>query len=123
MRGTMSRITVKADCADLIVVLKKNREAHQAEHVEAMDGWRVEMQRAISKVEDQLESGDWRDADDSIVLPKPTSFVSAYDQAIGMLEMHTGSEIEIDAETYSCFVDDKWEWKDRFEVSNSRYRR
>lgn len=124
MRGTSAKITVTVSTEELLNKLESNRENHLSNYQEAMRVWR---RRCISELSAKLKSfetenvDELRKLDTTFGLRKPKSYVEAYDQAIGMLNMHEPTDITIDVDTYAAFVDDKWEWRHEYGASTMAY--
>lgn len=110
----MSPVTV--DRNNLILIVKGNRDRHRETFVKACA---VFKERAIAQIEDlvsQIKAGKVRSL--HIPLPVPEEHTEDYDRALRMLDMHTGSTIELTEDAYRCLVDDEWGWRHSF-LSNT----
>lgn len=116
--GNQMRVTVKKE--RLIEILTTNRAKHLADFEEASKVYREKILKRIDDIRDELrvfyaafEAGK---ADETqypstgLYLPKPESYVAHYDRALGMLNLHTGTEMVLDLDSYRKFVDDEWDW-------------
>lgn len=114
---------------DLLTVLKKNREQHVKDYLEACAGYK---EAALAKIEDvssELKARIGRLKDGQVIalvalqfnLEVPKSFEKAYDQAIVMLEMSVDDTVTLEESEFAQYVMDDWEWKEQFTMSNRRY--
>lgn len=115
--GMEMRTRVKK--ADLLETLKKNRDQHRKIWEEALAGYKEEMLKRLERFLAEVREGKLISR--SINLPVPTNETSSYDTAIKMLEMGTEDIIELSTQDFACLVEDKWEWKRNFILSNSGY--
>jgi hypothetical protein len=128
-------IKIEADKDKLLETLKANRKTHIADFKEAMEGFLTQVQAALHDRKTVFEkaAADFKKADGDISkvktpnldfgkYPKPSSHEKDYDRAISMLEMHTGKTFIIDMDMYRQYVEDEWDWKRGFELSNSTYK-
>lgn len=121
----MKRIEMKVICHknELLKELKKNRKNHLAIFEEAKKEYFVkaieyvlDMQDELIDLEEELRNEDF---DVSLSLPrhqlsKPFNYVSVYDTAIQMLELHTEDTIELSASEVRNLVQDMWDWQADF---------
>jgi hypothetical protein len=118
------KLQVTVPTGDLIIRLKENREKHTADYKEAVDGYRRKainlLQRKLREVEESLDLNKVPEVD--VVLHHPVSYENSYTSVIGMLEMHTGDSITIDAGVYNCYVQDKWDWTGSFKRMSESYK-
>lgn len=112
-------MTTRVDKAQLLEILKKNRAQHKKIFEEAVEGYRTEMLKRLEGFIVEVKEG--RLLTRSIGLPVPINETPSYDTAIRMLEMGTDAVIELSAQDFACLVEDKWEWKRNFILSNSAY--
>ena len=52
-------------------------------------------------------------------LPAPVNNSSAYEEAIALMEWETKEEIELSFPEFECFIQDKWDWKEEFELTST----
>lgn len=118
-RGKQS-INVKRE--ELLKILKANREQHQLDYKEAVDGYRS---AKIKVLEDELEKVKAEDKPEktslNVTLNKPINYVSEYTEIIDMLEMSVDEIINLDSDSFQAYIKDNWSWKRSFMVSNSTY--
>jgi hypothetical protein len=103
----------------LIGILKENRGKHRDLFLKAQEGFRA---RAIEELDKMLECA--RKGDKvrlHVGLDAPEDHTDDYDRVIGMLEMSVDDNVEVDANSYECFVRDKWAWSLSAMAKNSRY--
>jgi len=114
----MNLITVKKD--RLVEILKKNRETHVKIFLEVYEEYRKEL---IEWLELALELAHVRgriDTPDNYP-SEPRCYVKSYDLAMAMLEMSVDETISLSEQDFRRYVQDEWEWKDDFYLSNSSY--
>jgi len=116
----MIDLTVEVAKEDLLTELRLNLEKHKEEYQAARDGYRMVVEEQIDALQTAME-----DSPDTFVvssefrnLQPPKSHIKEYRQAISMLEMSVNETIGLDARQYACFVQDEWEWKHSWELSN-----
>lgn len=105
---------------DLLTILNENKAKHQTVFAAAVDGWREHALSCIAETEATIRAGRLPKKI-SIVLPAPENHARDYDRVIGMLTMHQGDTFILPEQEYSWYVDDNWDWKRRWTVSNSGY--
>jgi len=113
----MDNIKVKKE--ELLEVLKSNKEKHILEFKEAVRGYRVKSATLLSDQLAKVEGGEEFTMDFN--LPKPVSHEEDYQLAISMLTMDVDDYVELDQHEFSCYVNDKWQWKSTFSHTNSGY--
>lgn len=113
-----SGITMKVNVnrQALIAKLGVNRTAHEKKFCEAYLMYE-EIYR--NSLRDRLD-GTVR-FDEPINIQKPTEFLDRYDTAIGMLTMAVDETVELTADQYRSYVEDKWEWSSLFERTTMSY--
>jgi hypothetical protein len=105
--------------ADLIKVMKANREAHHGIVVEAQAGFRA---KVIARLDEMLAlARNGKKIDISVGLQMPSDYTAEYDTVIGMLEMDVNKTVELDYEQYKMWVQDEWGWTRQFTTSNAFY--
>lgn len=118
----------------LLDKLNENRKTHKSDYEEAMKGYFMEIQEEVTGLVKSLEEvkmlaskeefpEDKKDFDRNFFIKarKPFSNLTAYDRAIGMLEMSTDQDIKLDEQSFSCYVLDEWDWKEEFATTNAYY--
>lgn len=110
---------VRVNTAELVEILKKNREKHRAIFEEAIEGYR---KRVIEHLDYALECAkSGKKIITHLVLVRPTDHTLDYDHAIGMLEMSVDDSVVIDYREYRQYVCDEWTWSSQFSSSSSSY--
>jgi hypothetical protein len=120
-------VKVKRD--ELLAVLKKNRERHIADYIEACAGYRASALERIDEIFSDLKAkiGGLREGQTIAViglqfgLAVPETHEKAYDQIIRMMEMSVDEEITLTCSQFGCFVMDDWDWKQQWSASNTMY--
>lgn len=115
--NTQMTATVKRD--KLLETLRTNRANHGNIVKEAREGYVKEAQRRLEGALGRLREGKIVALDFQLHVPE--DYTSAYDTAIAMLEWNTHDEVELTASDFRQYVQDNWDFIDRFLISNSRY--
>jgi hypothetical protein len=112
---------ITADKAELLGVLRENRNRHRETFLQAQEGFRA---RAIAELDRSL--ADARAGNEvrlEVRLPRPEDHTDDYNREIRMLEMHQGSQVTIRAQLFDQIVMDRWGWSNTFNATNSAYLR
>lgn len=113
----MGIITVKK--AELLTVLKKNKEAHRELFLEAQKGFR---ELAIDELDRMLKDArEGKHIKLAVQLEQPVDYTKDYNRIIRMLEMSVEEEIKITEDEFSRYVMDDWGWKRQFVTTTSNY--
>lgn len=103
----------------LLDILKKNRENHRSVYEEAFAGYRNECIRVLEQNLKALKDGK------KVVVQfyeqAPQDHTGDYDRVIRMLGMEVSDTVELDQQQFSNYVDDDWNWKQSWTVSNAKY--
>lgn len=120
---SLSGMGVTVEVKRLLEILKINKENHARIVKEAREGYVKEAEKILRERLNELlaKARDGKIVDLRFNLSPPQDYTEIYDSFIGMLEMHTDSEIDLDGEQYRNFVEDKWDWTEIFYASNSAY--
>ena len=116
---SLSDMKITANRLDVLKSLLANREEHSQIVAEARVGYVQKAKEALASKLDELQSGKIAALTFNLVTPADHS--KDFDQAIRMLEMHTGDTIEVDGSLIRSFVMNEWDWMSSFLASNSRY--
>lgn len=113
----MQKIKVKK--ADLLAILKRNREAHNGVFLEAQVGFR---KAVVSALEARLACArKGKRIEQYLNLPEPENHTRDYDRIISMLRMDLSDEVELSEGDYAQYVLDDWDWKRQFLGTNRSY--
>lgn len=111
--------TIVVNKAELLDVLRKNREAHEKTFIKAWKGYKATVLEILEKAYKDAQGGDlnaWR-----IHLVQPINQVGDYDRAIRKMEMSQHDEIYLDDREFAQYVMDDWAWKASFTESSAMY--
>lgn len=111
--------TVKVKKKELLAKLKENRSEHREIFEEASAAFRKEVIKVLDQRLEEARAG--KRIRLRIDLIQPMDQTQEYDQAIAMCEMSVDDEITLSHENFSCYILDKWNWRDQFIASNSGY--
>jgi hypothetical protein len=104
---------------DLLDILEKNRKEHRAIFVEAQAGFK---NAVVKQLEERLKAArENRHVELFIRLNEPVDQTSDYDRVIKMLELSTEETVELNEQDFSQYVEDNWNWRHQFLVTNSAY--
>ncbi len=112
--------TVTVNKVDLLSRLQENKEIHKAAHVEAFEGWVIETHEKLQTAINDLEE-DSKSFETLYVEGPPRNYLDEYDTAINMLNWSTEDEIDLDYQSFRQYVEDDWNWKQSWSLSNSGY--
>jgi hypothetical protein len=118
-------ITIRMPKGRLLEALAQNLKAHELEHEQAYMGYRRTLAKLIAELAKNVEDDD-RPLNNRVYKlvghPEPKSHADDYRRAINMLEAHDGDTIDLDNDSYRCYVEDEWDWQGNFKSTNSNYR-
>jgi len=113
----MNEVTVKKGA--LLDALRKNRENHRQEFLDAQEGWKLVI---LAELETRLEDArKGRHIKSSFSYPEPQDHTKDYDRVIRMVEMEVHEELTIQEHDFAQFVMDDWEWKANWTAGNVQY--
>ncbi len=110
---------VKDKKAEVLEILRNNREHHRKIFLEALEGYKNQAVELLEKHIKAIKAG--RVARVRVQIPEPEDYTREYDRAIKMLEMSVDDIVELDEDTFAQFVMDDWDWKRQFLKSNAPY--
>lgn len=113
--------TVRLKVSELRTKLTENRQQHEADYQQAVDGARAENIKKLQDAIRQLKSGKPHDLD-FIHIEKPESHLKDYDRVVAMLDMTQDEIVELSAKDFAQYVQDDWAWKVDFLNSTAKYR-
>lgn len=113
----MQQITMKK--AELLKIVKENRDKHREVFLEALDGYR---KLAVQELEQSLDNAKkGRKIQRTLTLTEPQDMTKVYDQVIQMLELTTEDIIPITFHEFQNYVRDEWQWTKQWSASNVAY--
>ena len=113
----MQNIVIKK--AKLLNILKENRGKHEAIFEEALAGYRT---KALELLEDRIKRLRKGEMIKMIFqMQEPQNQCRDYDRIIRMLELSEGATVTLNEQDFAQYVQDDWNWKRSFLVSNSLY--
>lgn len=114
--------TVKIEKSKLLETVRTNRDLHEQEYEEAMEGYREEFLKQLAGKRKALRKGDLP-AQNFENLPVPTRHTDEYEQVIKMLEFSVDDVVELEHHEFSNYVMDDWGWKRRFSETTMNYKK
>ena len=113
----MNIIKVKKD--ELLRKLIDNRDKHVSEYEDAVKGFKQSVIDELAEYLNRATAGE--NITTKIVFDEPSCHEEDYDTVIEMLQMTVENEIYISMGEFRKYVQDKWNWKDGFSLTNSKY--
>lgn len=111
-----TNLVVRIKKEDLLKVLKDNREKHAADYDKATAGFRKLLEKELNdKLKAVIGGKQVKLKFKSI---KPVSHLNEYDDVIGMIELSTDAEFEINSQQYKQYIKNEWEWERMWFASN-----
>ncbi len=110
-------IVIKKD--DLLAQLYTNRAEHRSIFVKAIERYRIVAVEMLQKRIDDIKAV--KSTDTYVHLPVPEDHTDDYDRAIRMLERHQLDTVDLTEATYRQFMDDDWDWKERWAGTTASY--
>jgi hypothetical protein len=113
----MKTVTVKK--SELLQKVLTNRDGHRAQFEKAWQGYRDECVKLL------IDNLDALKADKMHVVrffeQPPDDHTSDYNRVIAMLGMSVDENIELTQQEFQNYVQDDWDWKERWAASNMKY--
>src|SRR5262245_26533705 len=111
------QITARKDV--LLKTLRENREEHRAVFERALEVYR---EKWIELLEAKIESAKRGDRiSQTFRIPVPEDHTDDFDNAITMLEWHTGDEITLDDWQVATWIRNEWGWQQSFAANTGSY--
>lgn len=114
-----NNMKIKVNKDRLLEILRENRDKHEADYSKAKTGFRKLLEKELEKKLQLCRDG--KKVELSFKNQKPTNNLKDYDDVIGMLELSTDEELEIDHKQYKEYVKNEWDWAKHWHTSNSAY--
>jgi hypothetical protein len=111
--------TITVTKADLIEVLRKNREEHHAIYVEAKRVYREKMIEEMDRALAEARSGG--PIKRGFSLPLPEDHTKDFDDAIEMLELDLGDTVELSLYEFRQYYKNEWGWAQSFAANSLSY--
>jgi len=111
--------SINVDKNELIKILKENKTKHEELYNEAILGYHAEVRE---KLEDALRKASCGEKYiTNLDMSVPQHNIKDYDRIIGMLELATETEIELNSGEYDQYVNDEWHWAGMTNSINNMY--
>lgn len=120
----MSGKEMNFDVAELIAIIRKNRDKHAVAYKEAVQEYKIALEAKLrAKVEEVCASLTLEGTVPSgnVTLQAPRSFLEEYDQYLDMLGMTQDKTIALPMSMFNQLVRDKWQWKSDFDMLKLSY--
>jgi hypothetical protein len=109
----------KIEKSKLLHILKENRSKHREIFEEAVEGYRKKAVEILNSHIETIKAGKlitvyWN-------LARPEDHTRDYDRVIAMVDRNVEDTITLSEQDFSSYVQDDWQWKRQFLVSNSVY--
>lgn len=120
--------SLKFDRKVLLKAVRDNRDKHQTDYDEAVEGYKEAVVEALQKkiAFFQKALADYKNGGElhpgaSLGLTPPRHYMKDYNRVVKMLEMSHEDDIELSHEEFSQYVMDDWKWKENFTQSTALY--
>ncbi len=110
---------VKVEREWLLQTVTENREAHKANWMEAMAGYRRKCIEVLEEQVDLLKSNKIRRVTFSEIAPE--NHLREYDRVIAMLKASVEDEIQLHSNEFENYAMDMWHWKEQWLSANTGY--
>lgn len=111
--------TVRIEKEKLTQIVQKNRDNHRQIFEEATEGYRA---KAIEELDKNLALAKAGKRFLTVLhLIEPVDQTREYDKVLRMLQLTEDTIIELTDQEFTCYVLDRWQWRDAFYVSNATY--
>lgn len=125
MQDTMGvTMRISANKEEVLSTIKKNRDEHAEIVTEARKGYLAKADVLLVEARAKIAAAHekkGRVGSLKVELAEPEDHTGDYDTVIRMLELHQDSTIELNADEVRQFLENKWDWMDRFLRSTSTY--
>jgi hypothetical protein len=105
--------------ADVLIKLQENREQHALDYEAAKAGYLETALEEVDALTHKLMQGEVVALRSSLMVPE--CHLEDYDRAIQMLTWHHSDTIEITMDEFAHYVQDDWDWKGRWKLTNCSY--
>jgi len=107
------------DKAEVLKVLKENRDKHAAMVQEAREGFVAAAREKLNATLDQLEAGELTQL--AVRIDPPKDHTRDYDTIIKQLEMSKDETMKLNTAEVRTFIMDEWDWSHRAIAHNARF--
>lgn len=112
--------TITMTTMKVLDLLKDHRKSHVEEYEQQLTGWKADMEGYSFKVNEwAFLGGDIKDRPQQP--PKPADYTKDYDNMISMVKDHIEDTLTLDKSDYEIVVQDRWNWKDSFQLTSTMY--
>jgi hypothetical protein len=114
-------VTIKKE--EVLAKLRSNLVQHQKDYKAARKGFRLEVLEHIKDLQKDIKDDpDGFEVSEELAdIRPPKSQEEEYKRAIQMLEMCVEKTVELDANQFESFIQNKWTWTNDWALSNSCY--
>lgn len=110
---------IHVEKSKLLETLRANREQHARDCEDAKAGYLETAAEKLEEALDKIARGEVFPLHFGLTVPE--CHLDEYDRAIQMLEWHIADEIEVTVDDFARYVQDDWDWKERWKVTNVGY--
>lgn len=112
-------LTIKLKPSELVELVKVNQNKFTENYKIALDGYFEELNTYANTLKKCVKD---KTLPSRLYPPQiPTNHINDYATVVSMIEADKSDLIEISQQDYQKYVLDQWEWKDVWELSNSKY--
>jgi len=112
-------MNIQVEKCKLLETLRKNKDQHTKDYIEAMIEYRSEVVKALTEnLKEAKECGEIRT---SIRLVCPVNYVKEYEKAITIFEWELQELVDLTEEQFTMYVLDQWHWSRDFAQNTMCY--
>lgn len=121
--------TTKVKKSAIVGTLKDNKVKHLKKLKKAGKAWHEKVLAASERLDEVSSGADFTEKDICEAIDKltelrhqvPTDMSKTYDDAIAMVECHSGQHIELEETDFRQLMQDQWSWKRSWNDTVSNY--
>lgn len=104
---------------DLLKTLRRNKNEHEKQYTKALEKYREKLIEELNEKLERAMAG--KTVKHQFLLPIPENFTDRFQTAIEMLEWEVGDIVELDQQDFARYIQNRWEWNERFLANTGSY--
>ena len=109
----------KMNKSDLASIIEANKVKHKESYEKAFAGFKATVEKALQTNLENIKKG--KKINVYVNEAVPVDHTEDYDRALDMITHNIDSYVILNAEDYSRYVQDNWQWKQQWNTSNAKY--
>lgn len=117
-------INIKMRKEEILSALRVNLTNQKLKQAAAEAKWREQFAQRLEETLAAIKQGNSIPLDVKQIvadLERPANVIQVYTDVIEMLEAHMDDYFELSGEQFKMWIKDRWDWRERWTVSNSKY--